>query len=138
MRARGSRSPGALRVTLLALLALIASAPAGAQSVRYVARLANRNRVGVTITNYGFAGNNFTSRSSSLEFPLGSGYEHMSRAGLWVGARALDDTGAFTGVSTALVDALQGNASEDETEYTPIADEGREGSRCSNRRVYSP
>src|SRR5437899_12346344 len=115
---------GALRFAAIALAALpsLTAVAARAQGVRYVARLTNRNRVGLTVTNYGFFGNNFTSRSSSLEFPLGSGFEHMSRAGLWVGARALADTGAFTGVSTALVDAVQGNASGDETELTPLSD----------------
>src|SRR5262245_16340226 len=138
MRARGSRAREALRVTLLALLALTASAPADAQSARYVARLANRNRVGLTVTNYGFAGNNFTSRSPSFEFPLGAGYEHMSRAGLWIGALAVSDTGAFTGVTTALVDAAQGNASAEETEFSPLGDVVSERSRIPNSRVYSP
>jgi hypothetical protein len=73
----------ALGFAALALLSLIALAPtrADAQSTRYVTRLANRNRIGLTVSNYGFFGNNFTSRSPSLEFPLGSGFEHMSRAG---------------------------------------------------------
>jgi hypothetical protein len=133
----------ALRFAALALLALLALAgcfavPAHAQSVRYVARLANRNRLGMTVTNYGFFGNNFTSRSPSLEFPLGSGYEHMSRAGLWIGALALSDSGAFTGVTTALVDATQGGASADETEFSPLGDVVTERSRIPNSRVYSP
>ena len=127
-----------LRVAALALLALTPALPARALSVSYVARLANRNRVGLTVTNYGFLGNNFTSRSPSFEFPLGSGYEHMSRAGLWVGALALSDTGAFTGVTTALVDASQGNASADETEFSPLGDVVTERSRIPNSRVYSP
>src|SRR5437899_984708 len=110
MRAGAAVARGAARFAVLALvlLPLIPAASARAQSVRYAARLANRNRVGLTVTNYGFCGNNFTSRSPSLEFPLGSGYEHMSRAGLWIGALAVTDTGAFTGVTTALVDAAQG------------------------------
>src|SRR5262249_3192940 len=118
---------------------LAAMAPVGAAAqTAYVARLANRNRIGLTVTNYGFFGNNFTSRSPSLEFPLGSGFEHMSRAGLWIGARALDDDGAFTGVTTALVDAVQGNASASETEFAPLGDVVSERSRIPNSRVYSP
>ena len=128
----------ALHVAALALLALTPALPGHAQSVRYVARLANRNRVGLTVTNYGFFGNNFTSRTPSFEFPLGSGYEHMSRAGLWIGALALADTGAFTGVTTALVDAIQGGASADETEFSPLGDVVSERSRLPNSRVYSP
>src|SRR5262249_26472978 len=106
-------APRASRLLLALVLVLAAVPPAAAQTIRYVARLANRNRVGLTVTNYGFFGNNFTSRSSSFEFPLGSGLEHMSRAGLWVGALAIDPDGPFTGVTSALVDAVQGNASAD-------------------------
>jgi len=113
-------------------------AHAATDAVRYVARLANKNKVGLTVTNYGFFGNNFTSRSSSFEFPLGSGFEHMSRAGLWIGALALSDVGAFTGVTTALVDATQGGASGDETEFAPTGDVVSERSRLVNSRVYSP
>ena len=121
-----------------AVLATQLGVPAvSAQAVRYVARLANANRVGLTLTNYGFFGNNFTSRSSSFEFPLGSGFEHMSRAGLWVGGIALSDSGAFTGVTTALVDATQGGASADETEFAPLGDAVSERSRLENSRVYS-
>jgi len=139
-RAAASQHRAALRFAILALalLPLIPDAPARAQAVRYVTRLANRNRVGLTVSNYGFFGNNFTSRSPSLEFPLGSGYEHMSRAGLWIGALAVSDSGAFTGVTSALVDATQGGASADETEFSPLGDVVSERSRIPNSRVYSP
>jgi hypothetical protein len=120
------------------LVVLLHATPTLAQGTAFVARLANRNRVGLTVTNYGFFGNNFTSRSPSFEFPLGSGYEHMSRAGLWVGAVALTDSGAFTGVSTALVDAIQGGASANETEFSPLGDVITERSRIQNSRVWSP
>src|SRR5262249_52369137 len=66
------------------------------------------------------------------------GFEHMSRAGLWIGALAVGDTGAFTGVTTALVDAAQGGASADETEFAPLGDVVSERSRLPNSRVYSP
>ena len=136
---RVSRCPAGVACVLALLLCVCAPPrPARAQGVRYVARLANKNKVGLTVTNYGFIGNNFTSRSSSFEFPLGSGFEHMSRAGLWVGAHALSDTGAFTGVTTALVDATQGGASADETEFAPTGDVVSERSRLVNSRVYSP
>jgi hypothetical protein len=96
-----------------------ALAAATADSIRYSLTVTDINRVGLTVTNYGFFGNNFNSRSPSLEFPLGSGYEHMSRAGLWVGAVAIADTGAFTGVSSAIVDNAQGSNAQTETEFTP-------------------
>ena len=50
-----------------------------ADSIRYSIRVTDDNLMGITITNYGFVGNNFTSRSPSLEYPLGSGFEHMVR-----------------------------------------------------------
>lgn len=128
----------AARVAALALVALVVAGVPARAAVRYVARLADRNRVGLTVTNYGFLGNNFTSRSPSFEFPLGSGLEHMSRGGLWVGALALDEQGAFTGVSTALVDAAQGGASGAETEFTPLGDAIVERSRILNSRFWSP
>ncbi len=130
--------PAAGVLCALAVCGGLLVAPACAQTVSYVARLANINRVGLTVTNYGFLGNNFTSRSPSFEFPLGSGFEHMSRAGLWVGALALSDDGAFTGVTSGLVDAAQGNASANETEFTPLSDVVSERSRIPNSRVYSP
>ena len=138
-RSRGDARRAALLAAALVLaLTLVAPVVAAAQTTRYVARLANKNRVGLTVTNYGFFGNNFTSRSPSLEFPSGSGYEHMSRAGLWIGALALGDSGAFTGVTTALVDAIQGSASAEQTEFAPRADVITERSRLPNSRVYSP
>ena len=138
--ATAAQRPGRAAAGLLLVLAALAVpvARADTQAVRYVARLANKNRVGLTVTNYGFFGNNFTSRSPSFEFPLGAGFEHMSRAGLWVGALAADDSGAFVGVTSALVDAVQGSASADETEFAPLADVVSERSRLVNSRVYSP
>ena len=51
------------------------------------------SRVHMTITNYGFYGNNFFSRAASLEYPSNRGYEHLVRGGLWVGAKAQDAAG---------------------------------------------
>jgi hypothetical protein len=115
-----------------------AAAPAAEDSIRYVATTTDINRVGITVTNYGFFGNNFTSRTPSFEFPLGSGLEHMSRAGLWVGAIALDDNGAFTGVSAGIVDNVQGSSSAAETEFTPAGNAMLQRSRISNNRFFSP
>ena len=72
--------------------------------VNFAMLVMNQNKLGIAVTNYGFVGNNFTTRSASLEYPLGSGYEHLVRGGLWVGAIAVDDNGSFTGVSKAAVD----------------------------------
>jgi len=118
--------------------ALAAPGAAAEDSIRYVAVTSDVNRVGLTVTNYGFFGNNFNSRSPSLEYPLGSGYEHMSRAGLWVGAVAVDDLGAFTGVSAAIVDNVQGSSGAAETEFTPGGNAIVQRSRISNNRFFSP
>jgi hypothetical protein len=115
-----------------------ASADATADSIRYTVTNADVNRVGLTVTNYGFFGNNFKSRSPSFEFPLGSGYEHMSRAGLWVGAVALSDTGQFIGVSSGIVDNQQGSSAVTETEFTPAGNAIVERSRIANSHAYSP
>jgi len=115
-----------------------ASAATEADSIRYAVGITDVNRVGLTLTNYGFFGNNFNSRSPSFEFPLGSGYEHMSRAGLWVGAHAISDTGAFVGVSTGIVDNAQGTIGQSETEFTPAGNAIVRRSRIQNSRYYSP
>jgi hypothetical protein len=79
------------------------------------------NRLAMTLTNYGFFGNNFFSRDPSLEFPANSGYEHLPHGGLWVGAQAVDGSGSFTGVTTGTVDAPQGPTTRDLSEFTPAA-----------------
>jgi len=89
-------------------------------TVRFDQDFTDNNRVKMTITNYGFYGNNFFKREASLEYPANRGYEHLVRGGLWVGAKAKDVSGAdFIGVSTGTVDALQGVSSPDASEFTP-------------------
>ena len=109
-----------------------------ADSIRYSIRVTDDNLMGITITNYGFVGNNFTSRSPSLEYPLGSGFEHMVRGGLWIGANAVDDSGAFVGVTTAAVDGSQGNASAGTTEFTPAGLDIKVRSTLPNNRYFNP
>ena len=108
-----------------------------ADSIRYSIRVTDDNLMGITITNYGFVGNNFTSRSPSLEYPLGSGFEHMVRGGLWIGANAVDDSGAFVGVTTAAVDGSQGNASAGTTEFTPAGLDIKVRSTLPNNRYFT-
>jgi hypothetical protein len=131
-RARAAVPASAL-VMLLALTAAAAAATPPYQTV-----ITRANRLGMTVSNYGFFGNNFTSRAPSLEFPLGSGYEHMSRAGLWVGAVAYGDSGTFTGVSTGIVDDAQGTSAAAETEFTPYGEPFVELSRVANSPLFSP
>jgi len=122
---------------VLALL-LILAGTAGAQEVRYQAKITNANRVGLTVTNYGFFGNNFNSRSPSMEYPLGEGLEHLSRAGLWIGARAISDTGEVLRVSQGAIDNSQGSNQLADVEYTPLPVPMVERSRIRTSKVYSP
>jgi hypothetical protein len=109
-----------------------------ADSIRYSIGVHTGSLVGVTITNYGFLGNNFNSRSPSVEYPMGSGYEHLVRGGLWVGAQAVDSAGAFTGVTTACLEAAQGSGSTGATEFTPAGMEIRKRSTLTNSSDYDP
>jgi len=108
-----------------------------ADSIRYTVRVADNNLMGVTVTNYGFIGNNFVSRTPSMEYPLGTGYEHMVRGGLWVGARAVDDSGAFIGVVTGTLDGAQGSSSQQATEFTPAGLEIKVRSTLPNSKFFS-
>jgi hypothetical protein len=118
--------------------AALSAAPAFSQ-VAYRVRITNNNLVGLTTTNYGFFGNNFTSRSASFEYPLGTGFEHLVRGGLWIGGLTqFSGTGEDLRVSTAAVDGSQGSASASGTEYTPLGASILERSKLSNSVVFSP
>ena len=126
--------PAGLAAAALALAVGVATAdpdhresavPAGvaaaqAESISYAVRVTDNNQMGITITNYGFIGNNFTSRSPSMEYPLGTGYEHMVRGGLWIGAQDLDDR---ISVVTGTVDGAAGSTALLATEFTPAGNE---------------
>jgi hypothetical protein len=100
-------------------------------TVRFDQEIADGNLMQMTVTNYGFYGNNFFNRTPSLEYPAGQGYEHMVRGGLWVGGRARDENGEFTGVVSGTVDAAQGPTSPESAEWTP-------GGRAIIRRSTQP
>ena len=118
-----------------------ARAEAAADSIRYATRIANGNLMGVTLTNYGFLGNNFVSRGPSFEYPDGSGYDHLPRGGLWVGAEAVDDSGAFVGVSTGCFDGYAGYSpisGTGATEFTPAGLTLTETSSLYSSQYYDP
>jgi hypothetical protein len=121
-----------------ACLLLLLAAPAAGQEVRYQAKITNANRVGLTVTNYGFFGNNFNSRSPSMEYPLGEGLEHLSRAGLWIGGRAISDTGEVIRVSQGAIDNAQGSNQLSDAEFTPLPGPMIERSRIKTSKFYSP
>jgi hypothetical protein len=141
-----ARALAAARFALAVVLALAvrgrpaaaAGADADSGAYAYASVITTINKVGLAISNYGFLGNSFTNRSPSFEYPLGSGYEHMGRGGLWIGAHALGDTSAFTGVSAAVVDNSQGSNSIGETEFTPRGVSIAQSSRIANSRYWSP
>ena len=136
MRAPAGARPGpAARAAVVAALLACAAAAGADPPIRYAQTITDINRVGLSVSNYGFIGNNFTSRSPSFEFPLGSGFEHMARAGLWVGARDLD---AAVHVSTGIVDENQGTNAVNSTEWTPTGNAILKRSRIANSSVYSP
>jgi hypothetical protein len=96
------------------------------------------NLMSMNITNFGFIGNNFTVRTPSMEYPVGTGHEHLVRGGLWVGALAADANGAFIGVTTAAKDGFTGDASASATEFSPEGDHIDVRSSLPNNRRYSP
>jgi hypothetical protein len=106
-------------------------------SISYATKIASGNLCGITITNYGFIGNNFISRDPSFEYPLGSGMEHVVRAGVWIGAQAIDDNGPFTGVVTGTVDGSQGQATQSATEFTPAGRAIAVRSSLANSEFFS-
>lgn len=122
-----------------------ATAAADTGSRVFVSLISGRDEVGrdlnlmsVNLTNYGFIGNNFTSKTPSMEYPVGTGHEHLVRGGLWIGALAADASGAFTGVTTAAVDGFTGDAAAGATEFSPEGDHITVRSTLPNNRRFSP
>lgn len=112
--------------------------PTRALADSFVARETLNNLVDMTITNYGFIGNNFVNRSGSMEYPRGSGFEHLVRAGIWIGARTTDDPLDTLRVTTATVDGAQGSSAADGTEFTPASNRILVLSKLSNSQNFSP
>ena len=98
--------------------------------------IAHINKMGVTVTNYGVLGTNFTSRAASMEYPYGSGYQHLVRGGLWVGAVRPDS--GFTGVTTATMDAAAGQIAYAGDEFVPAANAICRRSCDPNNPYYTP
>ena len=111
---------------------------AAADSIAYAARIQAGNKLGMTLTNYGFVGTNFSSFASSFEYPLGSQHMHMVRGGPWIGAISADEEGAFIGVSIAAEDGGAGGNSAGEGEFTPATTYVGARSQLPNSRFYDP
>jgi len=72
-----------------------------------------------------------------MEYPVGTGHEHLVRGGLWVGALAVGADSAFTGVTTAAVDGFTGDAAASATEFSPEGDHMDVRSSLTNNRRYT-
>ena len=87
---------------------------------QFFAEPTTNNLVEMTMTNYGFFGNNFNSTKASLVYPKGTtdAYEHMVRGGLWFGCQSqYGGLGVFPGVITATTDGFQGSSGNGATDY---------------------
>lgn len=107
-----------------------------ADSIQFAVRVMNGNKVGLTMTNYGFIGTNFSSFAPSFEYPLGSSHMHMVRGGPWIGAISADENGAFVGVSLAAEDGAAGGNSAGSSEFTPAGTFVGARSTLPNSRFY--
>ncbi len=108
---------------------------AQADSIRYDLRIHDVSNIGMTVTNYGFLGNNFVNRSASLEYPLGTGIDHLIRAGLWIGAvNAQGDTLVTTGT----IDGYWNTPSAAGVEFSPATLGIEEISALLNNKYYHP
>lgn len=111
---------------------------AQSDSIAFAARVMNGNKIGMTLTNYGFIGTNFSSAASSFEYPLGSNHMHMVRGGPWIGAISADQNGAFVGVTIAAEDGSAGFSSAGAGEFTPAGTYIIARSTLINNRFYDP
>jgi hypothetical protein len=107
-------------------------------SARFDQEIAAGNAIAMTLTNYGFYGNNFFRREASFEYPTARGYEQMVRGGLWIGGQATDDFGEFTGVTCGTVDAAQGPNSTEASEWTPGGLDILKRSTLPTSKYYDP
>ncbi len=102
----------------------------------YDLKVIKNNLLAVSVTNYGFVGNNYVSASPSLEYPLGTRFEHMVRGGLWVGAHNNADD--FFGVTTGALDGAVGSVIKNSTEFAPKGREIRLRSTLKNDKHFVP
>src|SRR5262249_45027224 len=111
---------------------------AASDSIAFAARVMTGNKVGLTLTNYGFIGTNFSSLAASFEYPLGTNHMHMVRGGPWIGAISADQDGAFVGVTIAAQDGAAGYSSAGTGEFTPAGTYIVARSNLINNRYYDP
>ncbi len=103
-------------------------------------------KVALTVSNFGMLGNGFRVYDPhtfqplpSMEYPKGSGNEHLYRAGLWVGA--IDPMTGQPRVTTAVSDATSASAGTQGFEFSPtpeIGDTVIERSSLITSAYYTP
>jgi hypothetical protein len=107
--------------------------PQAATQITY--RITSGNALGLTVLNNAFFGNNFRSRSPSMEYPLGSNIDHLPRGGIWIGAITADGDSL---VSTSVVDAVVSSLIPP-VEFLPVAGTTiNEFSMLPESRYYDP
>jgi len=100
----------------------------------------NIGRIGLTVTNIGVLGNSFrgpfvTKNEPSLEYPLGSGIEHLFDAGLWIGADVNGNKLVSTGAAGDDANGYDpGNAGYEFTSVIPL----KERSTLEDAQFFSP
>jgi hypothetical protein len=107
-------------------------------TVRFDQEIQSGNAISMTVTNYGFFGNNFFNRTASAEYPNSRGFEQMVRGGVWIGAHATDAVGEFDGVTCGTVDAAQGPNSTEASEFTPGGRDILKRSILATSEFYDP
>lgn len=105
-------------LVFLAMTPLLSVAQTVDDEAAFQTKYTDASKIGLTLSNFGFFGNDFINRSPSFEYPLGSGIEHMVRGGLWVGG-INGDTGD-TLVTTGSQDGTVGTGGDRSTEWSPL------------------
>ncbi len=101
-------------------------------------RTTSNNRIALAVSNFGALGTDFDTISPSLGYPAGAGFEHLTYAGLWIGARALDGNGEFLGVTTGALDMAVGSPMPDASEFSPAGTAILERSSLFSSPYFDP
>jgi len=97
-------------------------------------------QIGLTVTNIGVLGNSFrgpfvTEGQPSLEYPIGSGIEHLFEAGFWIGADVSGNKLVSTGAAGDDANGYDpGNPGYEFTSTIPL----KERSTLENAQYFSP
>ncbi|MCK4546458.1 MAG: hypothetical protein KAW17_03360 [Candidatus Eisenbacteria sp.] len=111
-----------------------AQSPAGPDTIAHVHRVTDGNQLGLSITNYGFLGNDLVTRDPSMEYPLGSEMEHLIRAGPWIGAITVNGD---TMLTHGAQDGYWRTGGRNVSEFTPRTRWIAETSSLISKNTYS-